>query len=62
MRLAALCEFQKFLDEVLRDRLVDGLKSESIQRRLLSERDLNLVKVMEIATAMGLGDKQSQSF
>ena len=62
LRLAAQCEFKNFLDKALRDRVVGGLKSESIQRRLLSERNLDLAKVVEIATAMDLADKQSQSF
>ena len=42
--------------------MVGGLKSESIQRRLLLERNLDLAKVVEIATAMELADKQSQTF
>ena len=61
-RLAAQCEFKNFLDEALRDWVVGGLKIESIQRRLLLERNLDLAKAVEIATAMELADKQSQSF
>ena len=61
-RLAAQCEFKNSLDEALRGQVVGGLKSESIQRRLLSERNLDLAKAVEIATAIELADKQSQSF
>ena len=38
--LAATCEFGSFLNEALRDRLVCGLRSEAVQWRLLSEKDL----------------------
>ena len=55
-------EFKNFLDKALRDQVVGGLKCESIQRHLLSERNLDLAKAVEIATAMELADKQSQSF
>ncbi len=43
LRQAALhCNFDAFLDEALRDRLVGGLRTEAIQKRLLSETDLTL--------------------
>ena len=38
-RLALKSEFGTFLEEVLRDRLVCGLKSVQIQKKLLAERD-----------------------
>ena len=41
-RLATHCQFGAFLEEALRDRLVCGLRSESVQKRLLAETDLTL--------------------
>jgi len=40
--LADKCEFGTYLSEALRDRLVCGLRSEAIRRRLLTEEDLTL--------------------
>ena len=39
-KLSTHCEFGECLYEALRDRLVSGLRSEAIQRHLLSEADL----------------------
>ena len=41
-KLTTHCEFRDYLDQAIRDRLVCGLNSEAIQKRLLSERDLTL--------------------
>ncbi|XP_074030329.1 uncharacterized protein [Leptinotarsa decemlineata] len=43
--LAKFCEFGEFLNDSLRDRLVCGLKSENIKRRLLTEENLTLESV-----------------
>ena len=45
--LARTCEFGSFLNEALRDCLVVGMRSESIQRRLLTEANLTLAKALE---------------
>lgn len=50
--LASKCEFGAYLKEALHDRLVCGLLSEVIQRALLSEVDLTLKRVVEIAQGM----------
>ena len=57
-RLALKCEFGTFLEEVLRDRLVCGLKSVQIQKKLLAERDLTLKKAFETAQSMELANKE----
>ena len=44
-RLAATCSFGSFLEEALRDRLVCGVLSEAMQRKLLTEADLTLSNV-----------------
>ena len=56
-RLAFHCDFGDFLDEALRDRLVCGLRSMSIQKQLLSEEGLTLKSALEIAQNMELVDK-----
>ena len=61
-RLASHCEFGQFLDEVLRDRLVCGLRNDTTQKRLLSEADLTLVKAVQIASSMESAEKQSLQF
>ena len=53
-KLASTCYFGDFLSIALRDRLVCGLRSESIQRKLLTEVDLTFDKAERIAVAMEL--------
>ena len=48
-KLTERCEFKDYLQEALRDRLVCGLRSEAVQRRLLSEKDLKLQLAYDIA-------------
>ena len=50
------------MKEALRDRLVCGLKSEAIQKKLLSERDLDFDGAVRIATAMETAEKDTLSF
>ena len=61
-RLATHCRFGGTLEEVLRDRLVCGLRHENIQRRLLSEVELTYAKAMDIARSMEAADKNTKSF
>ena len=51
-QLAETCDFKGFLDEALRDQLVCGLRSEPIQKCLLTEADLDLKTALEISKAM----------
>ena len=55
-KLAKHCEFRDKLD---RDRLVCGMLSVPIQKRLLAEKELTLQKAMEIAQTMEAATKQS---
>ncbi|XP_062608629.1 uncharacterized protein K02A2.6-like [Saccostrea cucullata] len=50
--LATHCQFEAALSDTLRDRLVVGLRQETIQKRLLSEKDLDLEKAINLAVAM----------
>lgn len=49
-KLAVDCNFGSVLDRMLRDRVVCGLRDESLQRSLLAESDLQLQKVIDRAT------------
>ena len=51
-RMAARCSFGNYLEEALRDRLVCGLRSETTQKRLLSEPHLTLSRAVEVAKSM----------
>ena len=46
-RLASHCDFNNYLEEALRDRFVCGLRSESIQKQLLTEDKLDLKHALE---------------
>ena len=59
-KLALHCAFDDFLSQALRDRLVCGLKDQSIQRRLLAEADLTLQKALEIARSMEAAEKSTR--
>ena len=51
-KLATHCNFGANLNEVLRDKLVCGLRNVQIQKRLYSEAKLKYSKALEIAVAM----------
>ena len=59
-QLAGTCAFGAFLAEALRDRFVYGLANEGIQRRLLSESNLDFEKAVQIAGGMEAAQKSSQ--
>ncbi|PAA68677.1 hypothetical protein BOX15_Mlig034486g1 [Macrostomum lignano] len=56
-RLAVDCKFGNSLESMLRDRLVLGIQDDRIQRRLLSEPELDLEKALKIAQAVELAEK-----
>ena len=58
-RLAEHCEFKESLSEVIRDRLVCGLRSEAIQKRLLTEKALTLDRAVEISVSMEMAAKEA---
>ena len=45
------CEFGAYLEEALRDRFVCGLKCETVQKRLLTEKDLTFTKAVDYAVS-----------
>lgn len=61
-KLAVHCEFGNTLQDTLRDRFVCGLRHESIQQRLLSEKGLTYHKALEVARGMELADNETKAF
>ena len=56
--LAQTCQFGTTLETMIRDRLVCGVNNDHIQRRLLSETELDLKKGLE--WALGMGDRSKE--
>uniref|UniRef100_A0A1B6L0V9 RNA-directed DNA polymerase n=1 Tax=Graphocephala atropunctata TaxID=36148 RepID=A0A1B6L0V9_9HEMI len=61
-QLASQCNFNSFLEEALRDRLVCGVNNEAIQRKLLTEHSLTFTKAVELAVSMELASNELKSF
>ncbi|UYV73699.1 hypothetical protein LAZ67_11000422 [Cordylochernes scorpioides] len=61
-RLAATCEFGNFLEDSLRDKFVCGLSDSRIQKKILSEGDVSLARVMEIALSMEAAEQTIKLF
>ena len=58
-KCAEHCDFQDKLDEVLCDKFVCGLRNETMQKRLLTEKNLTLATAIEIAQGMEAASKQT---
>ena len=56
-RLAITCEFEDFLDQALLDRFVCGL-----QKRLLTEPDLNIACALELARSIEAAASETKGF
>ena len=55
--IAEFCNFGAVLEDMLRDRLVCGVNSEAIQRKLLSESTLTFQKALEVAIGLEAADR-----
>ena len=58
-QLSEHCAFGETLQDVLRDRLVCGVKDERIQRRLLGEVELTFARAFQIALAVESANKHA---
>ena len=54
-----MCEFGEFLDQEFCDKLVCGIQNETIQRRLLTEKELTAARAYELARGMEAAYQQS---
>ena len=59
--LALHCEFWTFLEQVLRDHLVFGMRSESTKKCLLTDKKPTLKGVMEVALSLEAAQKNVQT-
>jgi hypothetical protein len=57
--LSSTCAFGTLKDEMLRDRLVCGIRAESVRLRLLRTDDLTLLKCVQICRAAEATERQS---
>lgn len=46
--MSETCSFGTFLDEVIRDRFVSGIRTEEIQQKLMTEEDSTFAQVFEL--------------
>ncbi|KAM7296545.1 uncharacterized protein ISCGN_021703 [Ixodes scapularis] len=60
-RLSEHCEFGVFLEDMLRDRLVCGVRDEGLQRRLLAESTLDFKKAYDKAVAAEYATRQTEN-
>lgn len=58
-KLSEHCELNGVVNDIIRDRLVCGLRSEATLKRLLTESHLTLVKDIEISVSMELAAKEA---
>ena len=59
-KLSEQCELNGVLNDIIRDRLECGLRSEDTPKRLLTESHLTLVKDIEITVSMELAAEEAQ--
>lgn len=57
--LSMFCEFRENLPDYLRDRLVSGIRSDAIKKRLLGETNLTFEKTVAIATSVEMADREA---
>ncbi len=60
-RLSTHCAFGDYLKQALRDQQVCGIRSESIQKRLLAEVELTLKRAVELARGTEAAEKNAKS-
>ena len=61
-RLATRCQFkEQHLDEPLHDRFICGLHLESVQKKLLLEKDLTMASVLERANCISSAERTSRA-
>ena len=58
---ARTCEFGPLTDELIRDKIMCGIKSDQVRGRLLREPDLSLQKAIDICRASEVSQNQLKS-
>ena len=57
-KLAAPCKYGELTDELIRDRLIIGLKDTNLKARLLRQKDLDLAKALQLCTSSEIAGEQ----
>ena len=60
-KLSATCEYGNLLDEMIRDRIVIGVKDSAVRARLLREKNLSLEKCIDTCRAAEMTSQQVQA-
>ena len=60
-RMSANSEYCKFPDQTLRDRFIAGLKSQGLQRQILSEEKLTFAQAVQKAKAIEAAEMNSKA-
>ena len=60
--LASSCEFGELNDELIRDRLVCGIRSNVVRKQLLKESQLNLCKAIQMCTIHEVSEAHNEKF
>ncbi|KAF5282886.1 hypothetical protein FQR65_LT14189 [Abscondita terminalis] len=58
--LAKTCEFEKLHDELIKDKIIFGIRSEQVREKLLTENNLDLDKAITICKSSEQATKQLQ--
>lgn len=56
------CEFGILHDSLLKDKIIIGMKNDTVREKLLSEADLTLVRAIQVCRASELASKQLKEF
>ena len=60
-KLARNCEFGELHDSIIRDRVVCGIRSNEVRKRLLREKELNLERAVEICKSSEITENQARN-
>ena len=60
MKQADLCKYGNLRDELIRDRLVSGIRDDRTREKLLSRKEINLAKTIELLKASKATQRQTQ--
>ena len=60
MKQADLCKYGNLRDELIRDRLVSGIRDDKTREKLLSRKEINLAKTIELVKASEATQHQAQ--
>ncbi|KAL9952873.1 hypothetical protein ACROYT_G040197 [Oculina patagonica] len=60
-KLARNCEFGELHDSIIRDRIMCGIRSNKVRKRLTREKDLNLEQAVEMCKSSEITENQAKN-